>query len=80
MLERADYMVQKLKAVAGSGGGIEVGAEYDRRWRPTARTVRSIQAIADVCHGPAAGHGVVDGEERVDRQAGWRTDQREPDG
>jgi hypothetical protein len=29
MLERADYMVQKLKAAAGSGSGIEVGVDYD---------------------------------------------------
>ncbi len=29
MLERADYMTQKLKAAAGSGGGIEVGVDYD---------------------------------------------------
>jgi hypothetical protein len=29
MLERADYMVQKLKAAAGSGAGIEVGLDYD---------------------------------------------------
>ena len=29
LLERADYMVQKLKAAAGSGGGIEVGIDSD---------------------------------------------------
>lgn len=29
MLERADYMVQKLKAAASSGSGIEVGIDYD---------------------------------------------------
>jgi hypothetical protein len=29
MLERADYMVQKLKAAAASGTGIEVGVDYD---------------------------------------------------
>jgi hypothetical protein len=29
MLERADYMVQKLKTAAGSGAGIEVGLDYD---------------------------------------------------
>ena len=37
MLERADYMVQKLKAAAGSGSGIEVGIDSDvqtrRQWR-----------------------------------------------
>ncbi len=29
MLERAAFMAQKLKAAAGSGGGTEVGVEYD---------------------------------------------------
>ncbi|MEP6893391.1 MAG: hypothetical protein ABI927_06380 [Gaiellaceae bacterium] len=29
MLERADYMAEKLKAAAGSGSGIEVGVDYD---------------------------------------------------
>jgi hypothetical protein len=29
MLERADYMAQKLKAAASSGSGIEVGVDYD---------------------------------------------------
>lgn len=29
MLERADYMAQKLKAAGSSGSGIEVGVEFD---------------------------------------------------
>lgn len=29
MLERANYMAEKLKAAAQSGSGIEVGVEYD---------------------------------------------------
>jgi hypothetical protein len=29
MLERSDYMAEKLKAAAGSGSGIEVGVDYD---------------------------------------------------
>ncbi len=29
MLERGNYMAEKLKAAARAGGGIEVGVEYD---------------------------------------------------
>ena len=29
MLERANYMAQKLKAAAAAGSGIEVGVDYD---------------------------------------------------
>ena len=29
MLERADFMAEKLKSAAGGGGGIEVGVDYD---------------------------------------------------
>ncbi len=29
MLERANYMADKLKAAAQAGGGIEVGVDYD---------------------------------------------------
>jgi hypothetical protein len=29
MLDRADFMAEKLKAAAGSGSGIEVGVDYD---------------------------------------------------
>lgn len=29
MLERADFMAQKLKAAASAGAGIEVGVDYD---------------------------------------------------
>ena len=29
MLERANYMADKLKTAAGAGGGIEVGVDYD---------------------------------------------------
>jgi len=29
MLERANYMATKLKAAAASGGGVEVGVDYD---------------------------------------------------
>jgi hypothetical protein len=29
MLERAEFLAQKLKAAAGSGTGIEVGVDYD---------------------------------------------------
>lgn len=29
MLERANYMADKLKVAAASGGGVEVGVDYD---------------------------------------------------